>query len=136
MRASPTTTSSGSGKQASASVGGLRVLAIDSAPDAVGRLQALLPGAYVMRVTPEPGLDGIVAPTDIVAFDLVLNSSAGVPDDVVYKVTKAIHESPRELGLTFAPFRLFDPRQMAKPLADVPMHPGAARFYREAGLIR
>ena len=126
---------SGSGKQAGASVGGLRVLAIDAAPTAVQRLQALLPGAYVMRVEPEIGLDGVSAPTDIVAFDMVLNTAAGVPDDVVYRVTKAIYESPRELTATFAPFRLFTPQHMAKPLPDVPMHPGAVRFYREAGLL-
>jgi TRAP transporter TAXI family solute receptor len=127
---------SGSGKQAAASVGGLRVLAIDAAPDAVRRLQALLPGAYVMGIEPEPGLDGVTAPTDIDAFDVVLNTAASVPDDVVYRVAKAIHESARELAQTFAPFRLFDPRQMAKPLAGVPMHPGAMRFYREAGLMK
>ena len=125
---------SGTGKQASASVGGLRVLEIDSAPDAVKRMQAILPGAYVMRVAPEPGLDGITKPTDIVAFDMVLNTSAAVPDEIIYKVTKALFESQAELAATFAPFRLFAPRQMAKLLPEVPMHPGALRFYSEAGL--
>jgi TRAP transporter TAXI family solute receptor len=122
------------GKQAAATVGGLRVLEIDAAPEAVKRLQGLLPGAYVMRVDPEPALDGVTRPTDLVAFDMVLNTAAAVPDAVIYKVTKAIHESQAELAATFAPFRLFAPRQMAKPLADVPMHPGAIKFYQEAGL--
>src|SRR5215510_1577259 len=125
---------SGTGKQAAASVGGLRVLEIDTAPDAIKRLQAILPDAYVMRVDPEPGLDGIARPTNIVAFDMVLNTSAAVPDEVVYKVAKALFESPAELAATFAPFKLFVPRQMAKLLPEVPMHPGALRFYREAGL--
>src|SRR5215475_7414499 len=125
---------SGTGKQAAASVGGLRVLEIDTAPDAIKRLQAILPGAYVMRVDPELGLDGIARPTNIVAFDMVLNTSAAVPDEVVYKVAKALFESPAELAATFAPFKLFVPRQMAKLLPEVPMHPGALRFYREAGL--
>jgi TRAP-type uncharacterized transport system substrate-binding protein len=114
----------------------LRVLAIDAAPDGFKRLQALLPGAYVMRVAPEPGLDGIAVPTDVIAFDLVLNTAAEVSDDVVYRVTKAIYESPRELTSTFAPFRLFAPQHMAKPLAGVPMHSGAVRFYREVGLLK
>jgi TRAP transporter TAXI family solute receptor len=126
---------SGSGKQAAASVGGLRVLEIDAAPPAVQRLEAVLPGAYVMRVDPEPGIDGIAKPTNVVAFDMVLNTAARVPEDVVYRVTKALYESPAELAATFAPFRLFSPRGMAKPLADVPMHPGAIKFYREVGLL-
>jgi len=125
---------SGTGKQASASVGGLGVLEVDAAPEAVKRLQAILPGAYVMRVEPEPGLDGISQPTNIVAFDMVLNTSAAVSDDVVYKVAKAIYESQSELAAIFPPFRLFAPRHMAKQLAQVPMHPGAVRFYREAGI--
>ena len=64
---------------------------------------------------------------------MVLNTAASVPDDVVYQVTKAIHESQRELSRTFAPFKpVRARRQMAKPLAGVPMHPGAVRFYRES----
>ncbi len=126
---------SGSGKQASASVGGLRVLEIDTAPAAVARLQAILPGAYVMRVEPDPSLDGVTKPTDIVAFDVVLNSSAAVSDEVVYRVTKAIYENQTELMATVPPFRMFSPATMARAVQNVPVHPGALRFYREIGLL-
>jgi TRAP transporter TAXI family solute receptor len=126
---------SGSGKQAAASVGGLRVLEIDTAPAALERLEAILPGAYVMRVEPDPSLDGVTKPTDIVAFDVVLNSSSAVPEDVVYRVTKAIYENQKELTATFPPFRMFSPAHMARAVQSVPFHPGAVRFYREVGLL-
>jgi TRAP transporter TAXI family solute receptor len=125
---------SGSGKQASASVGGLRVLELDAAPAAVKRLQAILPGAYVMQVEPEPGLDGVTRPTNVLTIPLVLDTSAMVTDDIILKVTKAIHDNPKELTATFAPFKLFDPRHMARPVEGVPFHPGAIQFYQDAGL--
>src|SRR5256885_17255702 len=52
-------------KQANASVGGLRVLEVGTSPEALRRTRALLPGAYVMRVAPNPALEGITRPTDL-----------------------------------------------------------------------
>jgi TRAP transporter TAXI family solute receptor len=121
-------------KQASATVGGLRVLAIDHSPDAIKRMQEVLPGSYVMEVKPSPALDGITQPTEVVAFDMVLSTNVHVRDDVVYQVTKAIHDNKAGLAATFPPFALFKPDNMAKIVKDVPFHPGALKFYREIGL--
>lgn len=121
-------------KEASATVGGLRVLEINAAPDAVRRVQTVLPGAYVLEVAPHPALDGIAKPTKLVAFDMCLNASAKVPDDVVYKVAKALYEGKKELVATFPPFAIFVPERMSKPVEGVTMHPGALKFYQEAGL--
>src|SRR5207344_3463289 len=46
-------------KQANASVGGLRVLEVDTSPDAMKRAEALIPGAYVIQVAPGPAIDGV-----------------------------------------------------------------------------
>jgi uncharacterized protein len=123
-------------KQANASVGGLRVLDVATSRDAIKRTEALLPGAYVMQVSPNPALDGIAKPTNLIAFDMVLITNAKVPDDVVYRVAKALHDNQTDLAETFPPFALFQPRNMAKPLMSVPMHPGAEKYYREAGLMK
>ena len=121
-------------KQANASVGGVRVLEIDTAPDAVKRVQAMLPGAYVMRVSPHPSIEGMGKPTSLVAFDMVMVVREELAADIVYQVTKALYESKQELMATFPPFALFNPKTMAKPLQSVPFHPGALKFYREAGI--
>ena len=123
-------------KQANASVGGVRVLPIDASPEAVQRVQKILPGAYVLQVKPHPSIEGLSQPTSLVAFDMVMVTRAELADEVVYKVAKAIHQSKPALMETFRPFALFDPKQMAKPLQGVQMHPGAARFYKEAGLLK
>lgn len=123
-------------KQANASVGGIRVLEADTSPDAVQRVQKLLPGAYIMKVNPHPSVEGVSKPTDLIAFDMVMVTRAELGDDVVYKVAKALHENKPDLQATFPPFALFNPKNMAKPLQSVPMHPGAARFYKEIGLTK
>ena len=121
-------------KEANATVGGLRVLPIDDSPEALARMQAILPGAYEFTVSPAPGIDGITQPTKLIAFDMVLNSSSHVADDIVYRVVKALHENKADLVATFPPFALFQPDQMGKPVARAALHPGAAKFYKEAGI--
>jgi TRAP-type uncharacterized transport system substrate-binding protein len=89
----------------------------------------------VIDVAPGPGLDGIVQPTKVLAFDMVLCTSIEVPERVVYEVTKALHENKPALSASFGAFNLLVPDNMAKPVPDVDFHPGALRYYREIGLV-
>jgi hypothetical protein len=121
-------------KQAAATVGGLRVLPIDDSPAALERMQSILPGSYVLKMNPAPGIDGITEPTNIIAFDMVLFSNETVPENIVYDITKALHAGKQDMMGTFKPFAVFQPDKMAKPVKDVSFHPGALKFYREIGL--
>jgi TRAP transporter TAXI family solute receptor len=123
-------------KQANASVGGLRVLEVDTSPAAMKRTEALLPGAYVMQVAPSPAIEGITKPTHLIAFDMTLITNSKVSDDVAYRVAKALHDNKPDLVATFPPFALFQPQNMAKPLLGVPFHPGAIKYYKEIGLMK
>jgi TRAP transporter TAXI family solute receptor len=122
-------------KQAAATVGGLRVLPIDTSPEAVNRIEEVLPGAYIIEVMPSPAIDGLTGPTKVIAFDMVFFANPKVSDDIVYQVTKALHENKSALVTTFRPFGLLDPSKMAKPVKALTFHPGAMRFYREIGLL-
>jgi TRAP-type uncharacterized transport system substrate-binding protein len=51
-------------------------------------------------------------------------------------VAKALHDGKEELVATFPSFALFQPQSMAKVLEGVPLHPGAAKYYREIGLAK
>jgi uncharacterized protein len=121
-------------KQAAATVGGLRVLPIDDSPKAIERMEEVLPGSYVLKVEPRPGLEGISKPTDVVAFDMALFTNAKVSDDIVYAVTKALYENKAALATTFKPFGLFNPKHMPVIVKNVPFHPGALKYYKEAGI--
>lgn len=123
-------------KQAHASVGGVRVLEVDTAPEATQRSQALLPGAYVIQVAPHPSIEGVAKPTHLIAFDMVMVTNARVSEDVVYRAVKALHDNKQDLMATFPPFALFQPQNMAKPLQGVQFHAGALKFYKEAGLVK
>lgn len=123
-------------KQAAASVGGLRVLTIDDSPEARARMEQVLPGSYVLNVKPAPNIEGLTEPTNIVAFDMQFFTNKDVPDEVVYAVTKALHENKAALVSAFRPMALFDPKRMAKPLKAVPFHAGAEKYYKEIGLLK
>jgi len=123
-------------KEAAAAVGGVRVLEVNTSPDSIKRSEAILPGAYTLLINPDKSIEGISKPTNLIAFDMVMISNSKVSDDVVYRVVKALHDNKNDLVATFPPFRLFAPDKMAKQVAGVPLHAGAARFYREIGLLK
>lgn len=123
-------------KQAAATVGGIRALPLDTSPAAIKRMEDVMPGSYVVRVNPAPNLDGVVKPTALIAFDMVLYTSAKTPADVTYRVAKALYENKKELAEIFRPFGNFDPKHMAVPVKDVPYAAGALKFYKEIGLVK
>jgi hypothetical protein len=123
-------------KQANAAVGGLRVLEVDTSPQAMRRVEAMLPGAYTIEVKPAPNIEGVTKPTHLIAFDMVMVVRAELADEVVYKVAKALHDNKADLQATFPPFALFNPQSMAKPIQGVPYHPGALKYYKEIDLAR
>ena len=72
----------------------------------------------------------------IVAFDMQFFTNKDVPDNIVYNVTKVLHENKQALVQSFRPMVMFNPDKMAKPLKDVPFHPGAEKYYKEIGLLK
>ena len=121
-------------KQAAATVGGVRVLPITDSPEALARMEAVLPGSYVVEVTPSPQIDGVSAPTKTLAFDMVLCTHVDVPENVVYEAVKALHQNKPALASTFGAFNMLVPDRLAKPVKDVEFHPGALKYYQEAGI--
>jgi TRAP-type uncharacterized transport system substrate-binding protein len=69
----------------------------------------------------------------MMAFDMALVTNAEVPDDIVYKVAKTMHEKAKEMADTFAGLRRFKPDAMAIKYDRLSYHPGAIRYYQEIG---
>ena len=63
-------------------------------------------------------------------------TSADVPDDVVYEVVKAVFDNIDQFKGLHPAFANLDPAAMANDSLSAPLHPGAERYYREAGLIQ
>jgi uncharacterized protein len=57
--------------------------------------------------------------------------------DAAYTITKAICENPDALAKAHASLKGFDPSKAYKASknGNVPLHPGAERYYREKGLM-
>ena len=126
----------GSGKvlEAGSKVGGLRALPIDPSPDALARSRKHLPPMYPSLVQPSESHYGIVGPTTMLAIDFVLMTNKNVPDDLIYQVCKALSGGKSALTATFKALgEGFFPDKMAKPLTTGEYHPGAVKFYKEAG---
>jgi len=62
-------------------------------------------------------------------------TSAEVPDDVVYEIVRAVMENIDQFRGLHPAFANLDPAEMANDGLSAPLHPGAERYYREAGLI-
>ena len=62
-------------------------------------------------------------------------TSADVPDDVVYEVVSAVMENIDQFRSLHPAFANLDPAEMANDGLSAPLHAGAERYYREAGLI-
>jgi len=127
----------GSGKvlQVSAKMGGVRALGLDASPDAMARQKKIFPVGYALQLKPTKQDHGILEPTYVTAFDLVLLTNSKVSDDVIYKVTKTLHDNKKALFASFKPLgALFSPTQMAKKLPAGEYHPGAVKFYSEQGM--
>ena len=59
--------------------------------------------------------------------------SLDLPEDMVYGMTKAIWENLEEMQQTAVTLQSINPEQPFLG-ANVPLHPGAAKYYKEAGI--
>lgn len=119
--------------QASAKVGGLRVLQLDNSPAAIKRLTDYLPGSAVVMVQPGKGREGLDVPTKVLRSYMMVITNKNVSDDVVYKVLKAMHDNKQQLIATFPGLRGFNPDHLVLNVPGMTYHPGAIRYLKEMG---
>ena len=68
----------------------------------------------------------------VLSMATTLITSSDVPEDVVYKVTRALCESQAQLPSVHASLKDFDCSTAVK-VRPIPVHPGAMKYYRERG---
>jgi TRAP transporter TAXI family solute receptor len=117
-----------------AAVGGIRAFPLPDGPATQAAFKKHFPPAYTQTVNPAPGLAGIAEPTPIMAYDAVMFTHAGAPDDVIYNMTKALHENAEAVAKSSPTLRGFSAAGMAKKTDLAEYHPGAIKYYKEKGL--
>ena len=126
----------GAGKvrEADAAVGGLRALGVEDDSDAaLAAAREHWPTAFFTTL-PAGSMPGVLEDTVYIAFPQVIFTHAGVSDDVVYAMAKAMYEQAAVMGETFPPMRAFRPENMNGDPGIAEYHPGALKFFEEVGL--
>jgi TRAP transporter TAXI family solute receptor len=120
-------------KQTDAQVGGVLVLPIDTSPEGIARMKKFVPHSYVyeLKAGSMPGAD-VATPT--MSYDILLVAAAQTSDDGVYQTAKAMHQGKSKMVAITPVLRDFDPALMHKDYAGLPYHPGALKYYKEAGV--
>jgi TRAP transporter TAXI family solute receptor len=96
---------------------------------------AAIGSPYAAATIPAGTYEGQEADVATAAVGNFLITSSDVSDDTAYAMTKLLFDNLDRLGAAHAAAKAIDP---ARAVADmpVPLHPGAERYYREAGLIQ
>jgi uncharacterized protein len=91
--------------------------------------------AYQPATIPANTYTGQTEPVPAVAIKNFLVTHAGVPDDVVYEMTKALFTNLDQMAAAHSAAKAINAADAAKSV-PVPLHPGAERYYREAGVLK
>lgn len=77
----------------------------------------------------------VTAETPHMAESVILIARKGLADDVVYRLTKAISGDPEQIRRVSKTYQPYNPAQAWRNVGG-PLHPGAERYYREAGSMK
>lgn len=112
---------------------GVRYLPFDDSPAASKSMLQQSPRTFLIDVEPGPGIDGLMTTTKLAVYDYTIYASKTTPDDVVYKVVKALYEHGDELKAVGGVFQKgFTVENMSKD-QGIAYHPGAMKLYKEKG---
>lgn len=98
-------------------------------------VSAKLGSAYLPAVIPAGTYDGQDADVPTVSVVNILVTHDKVSDDTAYQMTKLIFDNLDTLKAAHSAARDIDPSKAAQNL-PLPLHPGAERYYREAGILK
>lgn len=112
----------------------LRMLPVPD--DIFAKLQEYNPG-FIRHVVKAGTYAAEGIADDVVTFQspTILIASAKTPPDVIYKVTKAVIEGRAEFANVTKSMAGITAKEMAQNFG-MPYHPGAAKYYKEAGLLK
>lgn len=112
----------------------VRFVNIPNTPEVLKSIQTTLPGTRLVLVKPNKRFVSIAEPVHLVGYQYAIIAGKDTKDSDVYKLVKALHDNKAALAQAHGIFRRFNPKKMAAVTNVVPFHPGAVKFYKEAGI--
>ncbi|MDP3032769.1 MAG: TAXI family TRAP transporter solute-binding subunit [Rhodocyclaceae bacterium] len=110
----------------------LKIVVIPIPADVVAKIED---AAYGTGVIPANTYNGQTTDVPTVIVQNYLVTHEGVSTDTVYKMTKSMFENLDAMIASHAAAKAIDKNKAGKG-SPVPLHPGAEKYYREAGLIK
>lgn len=89
---------------------------------------------FIAATIPAGTYEGQAEDVSTVAITNILVTHDGVSEEVAYQMTKQLFENLDEMVAAHAAARAIEAANGAQGL-PIPLHPGAERYYREAGLM-
>ncbi len=124
----------------------MKMLPVPDDSEALSSITAAFPGASIVITSPlegRPGferirntrLPGVLQETRTMSYGILLVASTAADEELVHKLVSALAANRDAFLVTGDPqYVSFDKREMAKRYNKVEYHPGAVRYYDEAGL--
>ena len=103
--------------------------------DLAGDLDAMkkLNPGYTLNTIPKGTYAKQDSDVRVIGYATHVVASCKLPEDTVYRMAKAISQNTQLLASIVKDIRALTPKGMAEDIG-VPFHPGAAKFYKEAGI--
>jgi TRAP transporter TAXI family solute receptor len=100
--------------------------------DAIDKMRKLNPG-YNLVTIPKGTYPKQDKDVNVIGFHTHVVAACKLPEQTVYTMTKAIADNTKTLATVAKDIASLTPKGMAADIG-VPFHPGAAKYYQEAGI--
>jgi uncharacterized protein len=117
-------------READATVGGIRMLAIPESVENLTASRKLFPYGYLTQVAPIPLFVGVTRPMQAYTFDYMLFTSVKTKDDAVYKMIGTLVENKADLVAIAPHLQEFSAAALHKKF-NMPYHAGALRYFAD-----
>jgi uncharacterized protein len=117
-------------READATVGGIRVLAIPESAESLAASRKLFPYGYLTQVVPIPLYVGVTRPMQAYMFDYMLFTSAKTKDDAVYKMIDTLANNKADLAAVAPHLQEFSAAALHKKF-NMPYHAGALKYFAD-----
>jgi uncharacterized protein len=117
-------------READASVGGVRALAVIDTPEGLAVSRKVFPYGYFVEVKPGPVFVGVEKPMKAYALDYLLFTNTKTKDDVVYKMLDTLVKNKGDLVAVAPVLNDLTPELLYRK-HDLAYHPGALKYFQD-----
>lgn len=115
--------------------GGFRYVSLDPSPEGQKLFKQSLPAGRIIPMKANKNLPGLIEDTNMIEIPWMMLTSTAVKEELVYQSIKTLVENLPDLKKSFGAFRRQKKEAMA-PDVGMPYHPGAVRYFKEAGMMK